>query len=71
MRAFIAFDRSVSFLVTAWKNENGKISCMFSATEEIGAIEHAINVLGRSASKFDEMATFYLKNLLKKLTADA
>ena len=32
--AFIAFDRSISFLVTAWKNENGKVSCMFSATEE-------------------------------------
>ena len=32
--AFIAFDGSISFLVTAWKNENGKISCMFSATEE-------------------------------------
>ena len=40
-------------------------------TEEIGAIEHAIKVLGKSSSEFDEMSTFYLKNLLKKLTADA
>ena len=32
--AFIAFDGSISFLVTAWKNENGKISCMYSATDE-------------------------------------
>ena len=37
-------------------------------TEEIGAIEHAIKVLGKSSSEFDEMSTFYLKNLLKKLT---
>ena len=37
-------------------------------TEEIGAIEHAIKVLGKSSSEFDEMASFYLQNLLKKLT---
>ena len=36
-------------------------------TEEIGAIEHAIKVLGKSSSEFHEMSTFYLKNLLKKL----
>ena len=36
--------------------------------EEIGAVEHAISVLGKSSSEFDEMSTFYLKNLLKKLT---
>ena len=34
VRAFIAFDGSVSFLVTAWKNKNGKISYMYSATDE-------------------------------------
>ena len=36
-------------------------------TEEIGAIEHAVKVLGKSSSEFDEISTFYLKNLLKKL----
>lgn len=39
-----------------------------ATTEEIGAVEHAIKVLGKSSSEFDEMSTFYLKNLLKKLT---
>ena len=39
-----------------------------ATTEEIGAVEHAISVLGKSSSEFDEMATFYLQNLLKKLT---
>lgn len=39
-----------------------------ATTEEIGAVEHAISVLDRSSSEFDEMSTFYLKNLLKKLT---
>ena len=37
-------------------------------TEEIGAVEHAIKVLGKASSEFDEMAAFYLQNLLKKLT---
>lgn len=36
-------------------------------TEEIGAVEHAIKVLGKASSEFDEMAAFYLQNLLKKL----
>ncbi|UNY40411.1 hypothetical protein KLEP7_gp76 [Pseudaeromonas phage vB_PpeM_ KLEP7] len=39
-----------------------------ATTEEIGAVEHAISVLGKSSSEFDEMATFYLQKLLKKLT---
>ena len=39
-----------------------------ATTEEIGAVEHAISVLGKSSSEFDEMSTFYLQNLLKKLT---
>ena len=39
-----------------------------ATTEEIGAVEHAISVLGKSSSEFDEMSAFYLQNLLKKLT---
>ena len=39
-----------------------------ATTEEIGAVEHAISVLGKSSSEFDEMSTFYLQSLLKKLT---
>ena len=39
-----------------------------ATTEEIGAVEHAISVLGKSSSEFDEMVAFYLQNLLKKLT---
>jgi len=34
VRALIAFDGSISFLVTAWKNEQGQILCMNSATDE-------------------------------------
>ena len=39
-----------------------------ATTEEIGAVEHAISVLGKLSSEFDEMSAFYLQNLLKKLT---
>lgn len=42
--ALIAFDGSISFLVTAWKNENGKISCMYSATDET---EKMFNLQGK------------------------
>lgn len=40
-------------------------------TEEIGAVEHAISVLGKSSSEFDEIGCFYLRKLLKKLTQTA
>ena len=42
--AFIAFDGSISFLVTAWKNEKGQISCMYSATDET---EKMFNLRGK------------------------
>ena len=42
--ALIAFDGSISFLVTAWKNDKGQISCMYSATDET---EKMFNLQGK------------------------
>ena len=60
------------YAVTSWQTTpTDPIFLAYKKTptkEEIGAIEHAIKVLGKSSSEFDEMASFYLQNLLKKLT---
>lgn len=42
--ALIAFDGSISFLVTAWKNEKGQILCLNSTTDET---EKMFNLQGK------------------------
>ena len=62
--ALIAFDGSISFLVTAWKNEKGQILCMNSATDET---EKMLNLQGKGYTEKLDLCSDTRKQLEKNI----